>query len=470
LLSGFALVALPLMLAVVLAVTYVDRLSDQGERLVQQGVQVTRLSNRLTGIVIAMERNVRQYVVLGEPGLAAALAERHRSFQQAVDALSELDLDTVEEWNLDELRERGRTIAEAVAISPAAAERLLRRQPGLFSRLRQRTEAITDQGNRFVDREVARLQATSDEARRFLLLCVFAVLPVTALLVVFFTVVISRPIRQIRRAVQRLGEGDFSQPVAISAPSTELDALSDQLDWMRRRLAALEDEKNQFLRHMSHELKTPLASIREGVELLRDRSLGDLTPKQSEVADILHRSSLELLSLIENLLNFAAWQQRRSRIAYTRFEFDRLVDEVLARHRLAAENKRLRIRKPGKTINLEADRDQIRLVLDNLIANAVKFSPREGGLYIDAFEQRRDRVIEVADDGPGIPAGEREHIFNPFYQSGQPERAHVKGTGIGLSVVREAVRAHGGEVRVTKGAGRGACFRITLPKREGTHA
>lgn len=466
LLSGFALVALPLMLAVVLALTYVDRLSDQGERLVVQGVQVTRLSNRLTGIVIAMERNMRQYAVLGDPELAMAVSEHHRDFQDTMDALAGLDLETATNLNLADLRSRAQTIADAAATSPAAAQTLLQRQPDTFSRLRGRTEAITEQGNKFIDKEVSRLQALSDEARRFLLLCVFAVLPVAALLVIFFTVVISRPVRQIQRAMRQLGEGDFSQPVTISAPSSELDVLSDQLDWMRRRLEALESEKNQFLRHMSHELKTPLASIREGVELLRDQSLGKLTPKQAEVVDILHGSSLELLNLIENLLNFAAWQQHRSQLTRTHFDLNELLDQILERHRLAMENKRLRVHGPEKTIILNADRDQIRLILDNLVANAVKFSPQEGGLYLNALEQKRDWVIEIADDGPGIPANEREAVFNPFYQSNQPERAHVKGTGIGLSVVREAVRAHGGEVHVTTGLGQGACFRITLPRGE----
>lgn len=464
LLVAFALVAVPLMSAVGFAAVYLDRLSNQSERLVQQGVQVTRLSNRLTGIVISMERNLRQYAILGDPELAETLAEHHSNFQASVSALAALDLDTVAEWNLDELRAQAQMIADATAASPVAVNELLAEQPDLFSRLRERTEAITAQGNHFIDKEISRLQQTSSEARRFLVLGVFAVLPAAALMVVLFIVVISRPIRQIEQAVRRLGEGDFSQPVTISAPSSELDALSGQLDWMRRRLAALESEKNQFLRHMSHELKTPLASIREGVELLRDHSLGALSPKQAEVADILQRSSLELLSLIENLLNFAAWRQHRSQVSRMRFNLNQLIDEVLERHRLASDKKHLKIQSPATDITLEADRDQIRLVLDNLIANAVKYSPSQGGLYINAYEHRREWVIEVADDGPGIPAEEREHIFNPFYQSSQPERSHVKGTGIGLSVVREAVRAHGGEVVVTDGPGEGACFRINLPR------
>lgn len=465
LLAGFALVALPLVLAVAFAVVYVDRLSEQSERLVERGVQVTRVSNRLTGIVIAMERNVRQYAVLGEAELAETVAERHRNFQESVDTLAALNLDTVAAWNLDELRELADSIAAAAADSPARSQALLDARPDIFDRLRERTEAISDQGNRFIDNEVARLQQTAAEARGFMVLLVFAVLPGAALIVVLLTVVISRPIRQIRNAVRRLGEGDFSQAVEISAPSRELDALSDQLDWMRQKLAAQECEKNQFLRQMSHELKTPLASVREGAELLRDNSLGALTGKQAEVTDIIRRSSLELQSLIENLLNFAAWRQQRGQVTRSRFDLGELVDEVLARHQLAIEQKGLQIDVPDKGLVLDADRDQFRLILDNLLTNALKFSPRGGSIHIDASCTRREWVIEFTDDGPGIPREEWERVFNPFYQSRQPERTHVNGTGIGLSVVREAVRAHNGEVTVTTGRGRGACFRITIPRR-----
>ncbi|MDN5862874.1 MAG: HAMP domain-containing histidine kinase, partial [Salinisphaera sp.] len=310
---------------------------------------------------------------------------------------------------------------------------------------------------------LARIQSTAEQVRWFMLLCVFALVPATVLLAILFTSVISRPIRQIQTAVGRLGEGEFGTMARISAPSAELDALGNQLEWLRRRLVQLESEKNQFLRHMSHELKTPLASIREGVELIRDGTLGPLSEQQAEVATILQTNSLELMALIENLLNYAAWQQQQSRLEASRFELRELAEQVVRRHQLVLDARSIAITLPAHGFQLWADRDRVRLILDNLIANAVKFSPRRGQLGIDGWQHGGYAVIEVTDEGPGVPQAEREHVFLPFYQAHEDPTAHVRGTGIGLSVVRECVRAHQGTIEVVDRAGKGAVFRLRLP-------
>lgn len=463
LLSGFGLVALPLIIAAVYGVVYVDRLTNQSERLVLQGVKVTRTSRRLLNVITDMERNARQYAVIADPKLAASFAENHEKFQNDLADLQHLSLNTVADWKLDELAARGEAVADAVDSAPLDAPRL-ESQLETFDVLRQQAKAIIDEGNLSIDNELKNLQATSRRASRFLVLSVFAVLPAVIFLVLVFTALISRPIHQIRAAIRQLGEGDLENPVAISAPTAELDAIGTQLDWLRRRLSELESEKNQFLRQMSHELKTPLASIREGVELMRDGTLGELSDRQAEVVEILQENSLELLALIENLLNFAAWQQHRSKLDYSRFALDTVASEVVQRHSLTIERKKLQIRPAYETCHLMADRDQMRLLFDNLITNAIKYSPVGGIIHIDITCSSATVSIRIADEGPGIPEQEREHVFNPFYQSTLPARSHVQGTGIGLSVVREVARAHGGGIHVIDHArARGACLEVTLP-------
>ena len=113
--------------------------------------------------------------------------------------------------------------------------------------------------------------------------------------------------RQVDRAIRELGEGDFSRPITVSGPN-DIETLGRQLEWLRHRLKESTDEKNKFLRHMSHELKTPLANIREGTELLLDGSVGQLDHQQQEVTSILRDNSVKLQKLIENLLTFSAWQ------------------------------------------------------------------------------------------------------------------------------------------------------------------
>lgn len=462
LLASFVLVALPLVIAIVYGVSYVGSLTDQTERLVMQGVKATRYSRQLTGNITAMERSARQYAVLGNEILHTRYAEQFQAFENVLATLYELHLSDEHEQALAQLASLGDELSEIILAQPFDAQRI-DAATQRFETLRGLSQEITRLSNEIIDLRLASIERTSADARNFLLLNIFAVLPAALLLMLIFSALISKPIAQINAAVSRLGEGDFSQAVVVSAPSGELDALGSRLDWMRRRLRDLEEEKNQFLRQMSHELKTPLASIREGVELIRDRSLGPLTEAQAEVADILQNSSLELLSLIENLLNFAAWQQHRSQLQPTPFDLKSLVSEVVIRHQLTIERKNLSLDSSESGLEIVADRDQMRLVLSNLVGNAVKFSP-DGGCMVIKYQARGKQLsIDIMDEGPGVPDEEREHIFTPFYQPGTPTNAHVQGTGIGLSVVREGVRAHGGQVEVANRTTGGAHFSITMP-------
>ncbi|MES1949485.1 histidine kinase [Salinisphaera sp. S4-8] len=464
LLTSFGLVALPLIVAIVFGVLYVDRLTDQSEHLVLQGVEVTRYSKRLSTLLVGMERSARQYGVLQSDELITRFERQSRDFDAMLDALGALELDTLPGWNLDTLRAQARELAERLRTRPAQVQSLIEE----ISAMQRETDLITQQGNLFIDRELARLQATAADARFFLLLCVFALIPGALALTAFFVVVIARPLRQISGAVTRLGDGDFSQQIKVFAPTAELDALGARLDWMRRRLATLENEKQQFIRHMSHELKTPLASIREGAELLRDGTVGKLNGAQADVAEILQQNSLELAKLIDNLLDFAAWQQQHAKLEYERFDLNALFEAIVARQRLTIEGKELSVVTPGETMDVTADRDRMQLIVDNLLANAVKFAPPGSTVTLAAERMVSATTISVSDQGPGVPAHERDAIFDAFYQ-GTDSQSHAKGalrgTGIGLSVVRECVHAHGGRIDVTDAPGGGARFHVEIPDR-----
>lgn len=464
LLTSFGLVALPLILAIVFGVVYVDRLTRQSESLVLQGVEVTRYSRRLSTLLTAMERSARQYDVLQSDEIVDRFNRQAREFDQILDALASLHLDTLPDWNLDALQQQSRQLSRRLAERP---DRILGTIEELAAMQRE-TELITDQGDLFIDRELDRLQATTADARTFLVLCVFALIPGVVVLTAFFIVVISRPLRQISAAVTKLGDGDFSHRIRVFAPTAELDTLGARLDWMRRRLATLENEKQQFIRHMSHELKTPLASIREGAELLCDGTVGHLTQSQAEVAAILQQSGLELTYLIENLLDFAAWQRQQARLEYERFELGTLVEAIVGRQRLTIEGKQLTVVMPERGIEITADRDRMHLIIDNLLANAVKFSPRGGKITVTAKRLAEATQICVTDQGPGVPETEREAIFDAFYQASpdQPDAdGAIRGTGIGLSVVRECVQAHGGCVNVDAAPRQGALFCLRIPDR-----
>jgi two-component system sensor histidine kinase GlrK len=216
---------------------------------------------------------------------------------------------------------------------------------------------------------------------------------------------------------------------------------------------------------MSHELKTPLANIREGTELLLDGAVGRLDNQQQEVTGILRENSLKLQKLIENLLTFSAWQTKTAELKLTEFDLKPLVFGVLSQHRLVISNRKIRLAIDVKPMIVRADEGKLKLVLENLVSNALKFTPDSGTIGIKARLQGTQLVIDVTDDGPGVAPEDAPRIFEAFYQGRRPQGGPVGGTGIGLSVVQECIQAHGGSVELINGAEPGAHFQVRLPLR-----
>ena len=246
---------------------------------------------------------------------------------------------------------------------------------------------------------------------------------------------------------------------------TDLERLGRQLEWLRLRLLELAQEKNKFLRHMSHELKTPLANIREGTELLLDGSVGDLEGPQREVTDILRMNGVKLQQLIENLLSFSAWQAKSEVLTLSDFPLRAQVISVAKSQRLALKAANIQLKLEIEDIIVNADQDKIRTVLDNLLSNAIKFTPRGGVITIRASRTPVSFLLEFGDTGPGIPDDESPRIFEAFFQGRREQGGQVGGTGIGLSVVLECIQAHDGSVElINTDEFPGAHFRIHIPQ------
>jgi two-component system sensor histidine kinase GlrK len=216
---------------------------------------------------------------------------------------------------------------------------------------------------------------------------------------------------------------------------------------------------------MSHELKTPLANIREGTELLLDGSVGQLDQQQQEVTGILRDNGVKLQKLIENLLTFSAWQTQTASLELTEFELKPMVFTVLSQHRLAISNKKVKLHIKVSPITVRADEGKLKLVLENLLSNAIKFTPSGGAIHVGAAMQGHELIIDVGDNGPGVDPEDGDRIFEAFYQGRRPQGGPVGGTGIGLSVVAECVQAHGGSVKLLGDSGPGAHFQVRLPLR-----
>src|SRR5205814_2327652 len=167
---------------------------------------------------------------------------------------------------------------------------------------------------------------------------------------------------------------------------------------------------------------------------------------QREVTAIRRENGIKLQRMIENLLSFSAWQTSSVGLEATEFRLRPLVKQVLENQQLTLLSQRVRLDVRVEDVTLLADRGKIRLILENLVSNAVKYSPKGGTIHLRARATGAQLVLDVADNGPGIPPEERGHVFDAFYTGRAARSTPVKGTGIGLSVVLEFVAAHGGTV------------------------
>ena len=460
-LLGFTLVTLPLLGALVQAVVYLDHLAAQSRQALSRAVQATQASRTLAEQVSTMERHARQFQVLGDPTLFQAYTAAYQTFQYTVESLTALAGEEFQHRQLTVIAQKAQTIFSTLLSQPRESAQSTEALNEFVS-LTEIVQALLSQNSALVERETQIMEATAAKAQRTLVWPALALMPGSALFVAIFTALIARPIRRLDLAIRRLGDGDFTSEIVVAGPR-DIEHLGQRLDWLRSRLWELEADKSRFLRHMSHELKTPLTAIREGTALLAEEVVGCLNDPQQEVVEILQHNSLQLQKLIEDLLRFSATQTHSTTLECTTVRLDQLIEDVITDHKLAMMAKDLTLDLQAAAVAVLGDPEKLRLVVGNLLSNAVKFSPLGGHIQMTLRHEPSGAVLDVADSGPGIAPEEHEKIFEAFYQGQAIPHGHIKGSGLGLSIVRDCVLAHQGRIDVVQEGTGGAHLRVTLP-------
>jgi two-component system sensor histidine kinase GlrK len=373
-----------------------------------------------------------------------------------------LPLDPAQLASLSRLREREEQLF-ALLNSQVRTPPVVTRIADGYASLVEDTQGMLSATAQLTQRAVERLQETAAQGREKWLWLALATIGIALALAVMFAVLIARPIRQLDQAIRRMGTADFTHAIAVNGPQ-DLRYLGQRLEWLRARLAELEQQQSRFLRHVSHELKTPLTAVREGAELLRDNVGGRLAPEQQEIVRIVRENTLSLQKLIEDLLTYHhARAQEPATLAPV--QLADLVRRVLREQKLAAVARMITFETRLAPAVVAGDLDKIRTVVDNVVSNAIKYSPRSGVIEIDLFEEEGFAVLDVSDHGPGIAPAERERVFDSFYSGKPPADGKVKGSGLGLAIAREYAIAQSGRIEVLDRADRqrGVRLRVRLP-------
>jgi len=460
LLLALALVALPLVLGLVNASFYVERLSEQGTVMVGQAAQSARGSRQMMEQVTAMERAARQYLILEDPALINDYESVRAQFRKTASELSLLPLDEpqLQELNrtIDKEAELYEKLKRGVAKGPQAAALV----EG-YGELAGLAQGVLDSGNAMIDREIDNLRETASQTQALLWWRLAAALLAGLAVALAVSWFIAKPIRQIERAIRDLGDGRFDHSIRVAGPA-DLVYLGNRLDWLRQRLLELENQKRLFLRQVSHELKTPLTSLREGTELLADGTAGPVSPAQGEILAILRKQGALLQRQIEDLLDYQRAQESLSRHVTVPVALERAVHEVLEAHRLQASARGIVFETRLAPVTVQGDPEKLRVIVDNLVSNAIKYSPDGAVVSCQLAGSASEAQLDVIDRGPGIPAAEREKIFEWFFRGEHGHHGRMQGSGLGLAIARDFAAAHGGTIAVLDSQ-TGGHFRVALP-------
>ena len=436
-----------------------DGLMTQSRDAAARALTLSGAAQSLAERSAAMERAGRQSLVLNDAVLRRRFEDAARDAHGVIDRLvaNGLTVEAADEW-----REQIAAI-EAQMIGPQ--ETALARESTMalqFRDLDGHNTQIAQQAQTLIETQNKALAERIESARTRLMREVLAASGLAVALALAFGIWLARPFKRLERAIVVMGENRLDEPIDIRGPS-DVRRVSEQLEWLRLRLTELDADKARFLRHVSHELKTPLAALREGVSLLEEGVTGALNPAQREVAQILQQNTVALQGQIEALLRFNAAAFEARQLHRERVALLPLIEEQVYAQRLQWQAQSLEVRAEGEDLQITADRTKLGTALANLLSNAIRFSARGGLITLNVSSAPGVARIDISDAGPGIAHSDRERIFEPFFRGErQPEHA-VKGTGIGLSIVQEYIAAHGGRVELLSD-GPGARFRIELPR------
>ncbi|MCD6521836.1 sensor histidine kinase [Candidatus Calescamantes bacterium] len=299
---------------------------------------------------------------------------------------------------------------------------------------------------------------------------------------IYFARYLTTPLKHIEKFANRLAKGRLSYRLRINT-GDEIESLAEALNTMAQKLEkamkALKEEKETikkvsetkslFLSAVSHEFKTPLTIITNYAQLLATGKLGEVNEEQKNRLIKISLHSRYLIRLVENLLNLSRLESGEWETQFQEFSLRNFLEEVKQEFSPLAKNKniQLSLELPARLPRLLSDPYALRLALDNLIENAIKFTPPKGEVIIKAGRTDSKVRIEVEDTGPGIPPEEREKIFEPFYRVDRKEVRKSWGTGLGLSITRELLKILDGEIEVREGKKGGSVFVITLPIKGG---
>jgi signal transduction histidine kinase len=442
-----------------------------------------------------MQESASKYAVTGDTGYSAAFARARAAYGEALARLDSLPLTGGERTAVDSLavlwRNRlppGRTLEGMInGLAAPEADALLGWLDASLGELRQRTRALTEASQAAMQE---RVQATTEAARnaeRVSWGAVAVALVLSLLLAAVIVRSITESLRKLKEGTRAVADGDFAYRLDLDQEDEFADLAGD-FNVMTRRLGELDRAKRGFLSQVSHDLKTPLASMQETTQLLLAGLPGELNPKQVRLLELNRRSGTRLSAMISRLLDLSRLEEGALEYDFRTWDLASLIRFVTDDFDVRLEDRSIRIdtELPADGVPIRCDGDRIVEVIENLLDNAVKYAPADSRIRVrldrvdeapegaPSLEPQADgegavtvrpglALLTVGDEGPGVPEEEKSRIFERFHRAPNSRSHDGSGVGLGLALCREIVGAHRGAIWVEDREPQGSLFRVLLP-------
>ncbi|MBB1408692.1 HAMP domain-containing sensor histidine kinase [Pseudoalteromonas sp. SG44-17] len=446
---------LPLSLVVIVFLNALNKQLAVTQQIVSENYQITKSFNNLKQDLNSLERATRQNWVLKSESLDELIVDKWQSSLQSIDELTFISStgEYIKQWQ---------QLAQVLQLAHTQLVTEGQQDAQLFipvsELIARQTVWLRDQNELQITKNQQQLKALQSSFINWLI----ALIPLTLLVGGGFLWRISGRLKGLTSVIDKLGQGHWQQKIAVQG-SAELVELGNKLQWVQEQLHQLEQQKDTFLRHVTHELKTPLASMVEGTDLLADEIVGPINKEQQAVLALITQSMVRLRAMIDSLLSYNAI--RSSKEDLSELEFSQLITKINSHfeHRLVARKQSLcwHCELPEQPLEIAAE--LVEMILIQLISNGLKFSPAGQAVNIALSLAGRTLTMSVSDQGTGIKEQEKSHIFSAFYQGKNAKDVTAQGSGLGLTIVKESVEQLMGTLHVEHNEPQGCRFIIQIP-------
>jgi len=484
--SGLALMFLSVLIISLYAIIQLNRLDRLITTALAVDAEILKGSESLLNALLTQTGNQKKFLITRDAAFKKLFAASARESLGRLDGLATLSDTKMTTDIIREIRglyQRYTDLAEREFAAPGAGAGSGASQK-LAEDISARLRSLNDAAQRSLDETMLSSQRISERGTRIaLFITAFAILCGVA-----FGLIITRalyiPLQRLKQGTRDIAQGDFSRTIEISS-ADEIGDVSASFNRMCDRLRELDQLKADFISNITHDLKTPLASITEATNLLVDGVGGSPSPEQQHLLAIIREDAARLLRLIESIIDISKMESGLLSYEFASADITAVITEAIDAVRMLADSKKIRVTfdpDPGLP-RAEIDRAKIGQGLINLLVNAIKFTPERGSVRISARAIEREACsaagrgpgahqelrpaeqpfleITVADTGPGIAAEDLPRIFDKFYQG--RAGAQKRGSGRVLAIVRHIIEDHGGVIGAESGAAGGSTFYILLP-------